>query len=197
MTSVTVEGEHPSILRRGDHCAVVAIGHLIYMQRACGFIGGLGEWRVEYLFIFSCLSSPSLNHPLTRTPPWNPRPSLKEKWRIWHVLQLIGKLTLCLLETYHTTPRWVLPFPPGHHHRLCPQEDNHRNSTHREHRWTGKDHPGWSRQRNLSSGWTDRKQEGPGVPLSEWNPSQGLFVLWEGVAGELEGGGWEPWEMQS
>lgn len=113
MTSVTVEGEHPSILRRGDHCAVVAIGHLIYMRRACGFIGGPGEWRVEYLFIFSCLSSPSLNHPLTRTPPWNPRPSLKEKWRIWHVLQLIGKLTLCLLETYHTTPRWVLPFPPS------------------------------------------------------------------------------------
>ena len=89
------------------------------VQRACGFIGMpvSGELSI-------CLSSPVGPSPIltspTPTPPWNPRPSLKEKWRIWHVLQSTGKVTLCLLETYHTTPRWVLLFPPGHPRRLCP-----------------------------------------------------------------------------
>lgn len=38
------------------------------MQRACCFTGGPGEWRVEYLFIFSCssFSIPQLPHPPPR-----------------------------------------------------------------------------------------------------------------------------------
>lgn len=76
MTSVTVEMSN-SIRRAsfntedGDRCAVVAIGHLIYMQRACGFLGGPGEWRVEYLFIFSCLSF-SIPQPLHPHPTMMP-----------------------------------------------------------------------------------------------------------------------------
>lgn len=85
------------------------------------------SWVFVYLLLLVLLqSSTPPPRPPTPSPPWNPRPSLKEKWRIWHVLQLTGKLTLCLLETCHTTPRWVLPFPPGHPYRLCPLEDNHR-----------------------------------------------------------------------
>ena len=78
----------------------------LLLYRSAGWVE---SWVFVYLLLFVLL------HPSTPPPApprWCPRPSLKEKWRIWPVWKT-GKLTLHLLETNHSTPRWKRRSPVG------------------------------------------------------------------------------------
>ena len=113
-----------------------------------------GERRVEYLFIFSCWSFSNPH----RAPP--PLPAHHETLGLLlrrngefdtSCNQLENSPSVCWKRTTQH-PGGCFCSPLGTPTGCVPREDNHRNSTHTEHRWPGKDHPGCSRQSNLSSG---------------------------------------------
>ena len=123
------------------------------VQRACGFIGMpvSGELSI-------CLSSPVGPSPiLTPTPPL---PAHHETLGLLlrrngefdtSCHQLENSPSVCWKRTTQH-PGGCFCSPLGTPAGCVRPEDNHRNSTHTEHRWPGKNHPGCSRQSNLSSG---------------------------------------------
>jgi len=94
MTSVTVEMSNSvrwASFNTEDggllHCC--CNGSFDFMQRACCFTGGPGEWRVEYLFIFSysSFSIPQLPHqPPPSSSPATPSQSTKRLCEGFHSL---------------------------------------------------------------------------------------------------------------